>query len=203
MNPSNALVPAADASLQAGPFAHKRYVIKRPFWTLFGRVFRVYDASGVQVLKVRHPMRWRDTVKFYTDESEHTPVLFVEARKAIALNMTYDFTDDRGTHVVMFRARGLKSIVRDVWDVLDSGEQPIGILEEVGSSLLRRIFPILLGKWQLKIGDRVVMRMKQKFKFFVKEFELEVDGEGDHEAKIALGGGMLALMNEISREQRG
>ncbi len=201
MNPSNALVPAGETALQAGPFSHKRYVIKRPFWTLFGRVFRVYDPSGVQVLKVRHPMRWRDSVKFYTDEGERTPVLFVEARKAIALNMTYDFTSDAGEHVVMFRARGLKSIVRDVWDVLDSAEQPIGVLEEVGSSLLRRFFPILLGKWQLKIGERVVMRMKQKFRFFVKEFELEIEGDGD--ARVALGGGMLALMNEISREQRG
>jgi hypothetical protein len=100
----------------------------------------------------------------------------------------------------MFRARGLKSIIRDVWDVLDAGEQNIGILEEVGSSFLRRLFPILLGKWQLKLGDRVVMRMKQRFRFFVKEFELEIEGDGD--PRVALGGAMLALMNEISRERR-
>lgn len=196
----NALVRASSFALQGGPFAHARYVIKRPFWTLFGRTFRVYDPNGQQVLFVRHPMKWRDSVKFYADDSETHPLMFVASRQAIALKRTYDITGENGERIGTLRSRGLKSIVRDVWDVLDENEQPIGLLTEDGASFLRRLFPLLRGRWHLEIGGTTIGSLHQVFRFFVKEFVLEVPTGSD--PRLPLAGALLALMNEINREAR-
>ena len=199
-NPEQALVRASNFALQGGPFAHARYVIRRPFWTLFGRTFRVYDPNGQQVLFVRHPMKWRDVVKFYSDDSETHPLLFVEARQAIAIKRTYDITGEKGERLGTLRTRGFKSIVRDVWDLLDENEQPIGLLTEDGAALLRRFFPILRGRWHLEIGGTTIASVHQVFRFFVKEFVLEVPTGTD--PRLPLAAALLALMNEIVREAR-
>jgi hypothetical protein len=194
------LVPAGSNALTVDPFSHSRYVIKRPFFTLFGRTFRVYDPAGNLALKVRHPMRWKDTVKFYADEAETQPLLFVESRTVIALNRTYDISGAGGEFLGILRSRGLKSIVRDVWDLLDAGEQPIGLLQEDGASLLRRFFPWLTGKWHMELSGATVANLRQIFRFFTKEFVLELPGGVD--PRLAMAGALLALMQEINREQR-
>jgi uncharacterized protein YxjI len=197
---TDALVPTGSTALQASPFAHARYVIKRPFFTLFGRTFRVYDPTGNLALKVRHPMRWRDAVKFYADEAETQPLLFVESRTVFALNRSYDIQGAAGEFLGTLRSRGLKSIVRDVWDLLDAAEQPIGLLQEDGASLLRRFMPWLTGKWHMELGGQKVADVRQVFRFFTKEFVLEMHGGVD--PRLAMAGALLALMAEISREQR-
>lgn len=196
---NQALVPVPSATLARGPFSHATYTIKRPFWTLFGRTFRVYDPDGNLVLFVRHPMRWRDTVKFYSDESERVPLLFVESRKALALKQTYDITGQEGEHLGLLRSRGFKSITRDVWDLLDSSEQPIGLLQEDGAALLRRFFPIMRGRWHMELGGKPVANIQQRFRFFVKEFAVELPGGVD--PRLALAGALLALMAEVNRER--
>lgn len=198
--PEQALVRASSFALQGGPFSHARYVIKRPFWTLFGRTFRVYDPNGRQVLLVRHPMKLRDAVKFYSDDSERHPLMFMQSRQAIALNRTYDITGENGERIGTLRTRGLKSIVRDVWDVLDENEQPIGIQTEDGAALLRRFFPLLRGHWHMEIGGTTIGSLRQVFRFFVKEFVLEVPTGTD--PRLPLAGALLALMNESAREAR-
>jgi uncharacterized protein YxjI len=195
-----ALVPIPSATLARGPFSHNRYVIKRPFWTLFGRTFRVYDPSGNQVLFVRHPMRWRDAVKFYTDDTERQVLLFVESRKALAIKQTYDITSAEGESLGLLRSRGFKSITRDAWDLLDSAEQPIGLLQEDGAALLRRFFPLMRGRWHMELAGTPVAYVKQVFRLFVKEFVVELPGGVD--TRLALAAALLALMAEISRESR-
>ena len=203
MTMPSALVPVdpGASALAPNPFAHGRYTIKRPFWTLFGRTFRVYDPAGNLALKVRHPMRWRDAVKFYGDEAETQPLLFVESRQIFALNRSYDIQGAGGEFLGTLRSRGLKSIVRDVWDLLDEKEQPIGLLQEDGASLLRRFLPWLTGKWHLELAGAKVADLRQIFRWFTKEFVLDVL-PGGIDTRLALAGALLALMAEIERERR-
>ena len=139
-----ALVPIPSATLARGPFSHSRYVIKRPFWTLFGRTYSIYDPDGNQVLFVRHPMRWRDAVQVSTPTtpSGRCSCSSSRARRSRS-SQTYDITSQDGEHLGLLPARaGFKSITRDAWDLLDSAEQPIGLLQEDGAALLRRFFPL-------------------------------------------------------------
>ena len=58
-------------------------------------------------------------------------ILLVRARQIIALNIAHDvFDPSTGEKIGSIRSRGLKSIIRDVWDILDVNDQPIGLISE-------------------------------------------------------------------------
>jgi hypothetical protein len=198
------LAKRSTGALTARAFSLEQLRIKRPFWTLFGRTFRVFGPDGRQVMYAQHPVRWRDTFKVFTDERRTELLLSIEAHKAIAMNMTYSILDGQtGELVGTLRKRGLKSIVRDVWDILDASDQAVGLVTEEGNSVLRRIFPLLRGKWRVELAGQPVAHLRQHFRFFVKEFELDLGaGQGRCDPRLAIGAALLALTSEISREQR-
>jgi hypothetical protein len=197
------LVHQAGMPMAAGPFAHMRYTIKRPFFTFMGRAFHVYDPNGVQVLYVRHKVfTWKDKWNIFTDESMNTSLVSVGARAAIALNMITDVFDVHSGHVIgTLQSQGLKSIIRDTWTVLGPGDVPMGEFTEDSNALLRRFIPLLLGKWHMTVNGHECFRLKQEFRFFQKEFTLELNPTGAGiDPRFAIASALLALTREIMRE---
>lgn len=198
------LVASGTTSLATNAFGHAKYTIKRPFFTFFGRKFHVYAPDGTMVMYVNHKLfTWKDEWIVYSDESEKTPLLRVKARAAIALNMTTDVTDAQtGEKVGTIRARGLKSILHDTWDILDLNDQPVGLFTEDSLAILRRFLPILLGKWHGEMGGQKVVMLSQVFRFFTKEFTLDLSMSGGRiDPRLAVACSLLALTREIQREQ--
>ncbi len=194
--PRAAIVPAVPDGV---------YTVRRPWISFFNRTFRVFDAGGQLIAYVRHPlMRMREQFQIFGDEAMQQPVATIQARQIIAINRIYDVTDAlTGQWIGTLRSRGLKSMVRDTWELLDQGEQAQGVLEEVGLSWLRRIFPILLGHWRVLLGQAEVAKVDQVFRFFVKEYRLTVAAEGKNvDTRFLLACALLALMRENHREQQ-
>jgi uncharacterized protein YxjI len=194
------------SGLAVGPFAHPHYTIKRPFFTLFGRKFHVYGADGSQVLFVRHKLfALRDEWNIYSDESESLPLLRVKARSIIGFNIVSDVFDAQtGQLLGSARNKGLKSILRDTWEILDEREQARGIFTEDSSAILRRLIPLLVGHWHMEIDGQEVAKLDQVFRFFVKEFRLDVSmSQGRVDTRFAIACAMLALMREVARESSG
>lgn len=201
MQPAPApMVPAPHAGLSASPFSHTKYTIIRPYFSLFGRTFRVY-ANGVQVLYVRHKVfSLKDRWSIFTDDSMTVPLISVGARQAFKIDMVTDVFDATTNQVIgTIRNKGWKSIVRDTWEILGPDESVVGHFQEDSNAFLRRIFPILLGKWHLEMHGREVARIAQVFRFFQKEFTLEIV-PGAVDPRFALACSLLALMREIARE---
>jgi hypothetical protein len=191
----------------AGPhkdrFAHQQYVIKRPFLSLLGRKYYVYAPDGSLILFLKHPlMKLRGEFTIYTDETETTPLLVVRARKVVALNMAHDVIDpSTGETTGSVRSRGLKSIFRDVWDILDANDQVIGLIEETGFALLRRFLKFLPGRHKIELHGELVATLRQTFRFFIKEEVLDLTPGGDKlDHRFAIACALLALMKESARE---
>ncbi|WP_437576060.1 hypothetical protein [Sorangium sp. So ce887] len=203
MQPATSMGPAAYGGLAVQPFAHPTYTIKRPFWSLLGRKFHVYAPDGSLVCFVKHPLlKLRQEFTLFADESESQPLLTIRSRQVIALNRCLDVLDARtGERVGTLRSRGLKSLLRDTWDILDPSDQPVGLMQEDGAALLRRMFPLLTGKWHIELQQQEVAKVTQVFRFFVKEFTLDLSmNQGRVDARFAIACALLALMAETARE---
>ena len=202
MNPqtpgsANAGAPANDR------FSHSQYIIKRPFLSFLGRKYHVYAPDGSQVMFLKHPlMKLRSEFTIYTDETESTPLLTVRARNVIAVNMAHDVIDPKtGEMTGSIRSRGLKSLLCDTWDLLDANDQVIGLMQEDGAAILRRIFRFLPGRHKLELNGQLVATLKQSFRFFIKEEVLDLSpGGGRLDPRFAIGCALLALMKESARE---
>ncbi|MGK4001656.1 hypothetical protein WMF31_03450 [Sorangium sp. So ce1036] len=199
------MIPSAYGGLAVQPFAHRTYTITRPFWSLLGRKFHVHAPDGSLVCFVKHPLlKLRQEFTLFADESETQPLLTIRARQVVALNRCLDVFDARtGERVGTIRSRGLKSIVRDTWDILDPDDQPVGLMQEDGAAMLRRLFPLLIGKWHIELHGQEVAKVTQVFRFFVKEFTLDLSmNQGRMDARFAIACALLALMAETARESR-
>lgn len=198
---------ASPTALADVRFRQATYVIKRTFFSFFNRTFRVYGPDGSLALFVRHPvLRLRGEWQVYADETKSQPLVQVKAQQVIALNFLYDLKDaTTGELIGSVRTKGLRSIVRDTIEILDPAGKVIGHLREQGASLLRRFFPWLTSKHDIEVDGEVVATVRQKFRFFIKEFHVDqtkvVFGD-DLDPRLIMMCALLAVVMESQRESR-
>jgi uncharacterized protein YxjI len=181
-----------------------RYFVKRNFWSIFDRVFRVHTMDGQLILYVKHPVfRLREEFTIWTDDSERQPVFKLKSKQIIAINFCFDITDaTTGQIIATIQKRGLKSLVRDKFLILDPSGQEIGTMEEQGHSWLRRIFPILTSKHELTMNGRPVAFVQQLFRFFTREFQIDLQPSAV-DPRFVLACALLAIIAEARRESGG
>jgi uncharacterized protein YxjI len=117
-------------------FQFPKYLLKRQAIALTGR-FRVYDPMGNLVLFSEQKMfRLREDIRVYSDENKTQEVLSIKARQIVDFSAAYDVVDAAYNQKVgALRRKGLSSILRDEWQVLDVNDNLVG-------NLLRRQYPI-------------------------------------------------------------
>jgi uncharacterized protein YxjI len=159
-------------------FQFPRYLLKRQAIALTGK-FRFYNPMGNLVMFSEQKMfRLREDIRVYSDESKLQEVLSIKTRQILDFSAAYDVVDTAlNQKVGVLRRKGLRSLLRDEWEVLDANDNLIGQLFEdsIGLALLRRL---VLGTWlpqnyDITIGNARVADLKQRFHLF--RYELDLD----------------------------
>ena len=159
-------------------FLHNQYLLRRQVFALTGK-FRVYDPAENLVLFSEQKMfRLREDIRVYSDESKSQELLTIKARQIIDFSAAYDVMDaTTGEKVGVLRRKGLASLLRDEWEVLDANDQLRGLLFEdsMGLALLRRFLlgSFLPQNYDLTFGETRVADLRQRFNLF--RYELDLD----------------------------
>jgi len=177
-------------------FQFPNYLLQRQALALTGK-FRFFDPTGNLVMFSEQKMfRLREDIRVYGDEGKTQEVLSIKARQILDFSAAYDVVDTAMNQKVgALRRRGLRSILRDEWEVLDASDTVIGKLFEdsVGLAMLRRF---LLGSWlpqnyDITVGESRVADLKQRFNLFRYELDLDFRMDTaqrlDHRLGIAAG----------------
>jgi uncharacterized protein YxjI len=188
-------------------FQHQRYLLKRQVLALTGK-FRLYDPGGQVVLFSQQKMfRLKEDIRVYSDESMSQELLYIQARKILDFSASYDVIDSQyGSRVGVLRRKGLRSIVRDEWQLLDSNEQLIGTLLEdnVTRALLRRFLlgAFLPQDYDINIGENRVADLKQRFNPFRYELDLDfsMDNTGRLDRRLGIAAAILLATIEGRQE---
>ena len=176
-------------------FQYNQYTLKRQVFALAGK-FRVFDPSGKLVLFSQQKMfKLREDIRVYSDESKTQEVLMIKARQIIDFSAAYDVVDSAtGQKVGALRRKGLASILRDEWEILDVGDNVIGKLFEdsMGLALLRRFLSGLIPQnYDITLGTDRVADLKQNFNPFSYElnvdFSMDINHRLDHRIGLAAG----------------
>jgi len=179
-------------------FQHPSYLLKRQAIALTGK-FRFYDPGGNQVMFSEQKMfKWREDIRVYSDETKTQEVLSIKARQIMDFSAAYDVVDTAlNQKVGALRRKGLRSILRDEWEVLDAGDNVKGLLFEdsMGLALLRRF---LLGSWlpqnyDITFGTTRVADLKQNFNLFRYELNLDfsMDTAQQLDRRLGIAAGIL------------
>ena len=179
-------------------FQHPRYVLKRQAIALTGK-FRFYDPMGNLVMFSEQKMfRWREDIRVYADEAKTQEVLGIKARQIVDFSAAYDVVDTAlNQKVGALRRKGLRSLLRDEWEVLDENDNVKGLLFEdsMGLALLRRF---LLGSWlpqnyDISFSSTRVADLKQNFNPFRYELNLDFSMDVAHalDRRLGIAAGIL------------
>jgi uncharacterized protein YxjI len=178
-------------------FQYNQYLLKRQVFALTGK-FRFYDPSGKLVLFSEQKMfKLREDIRVYSDESKTQEVLMIKARQIMDFSAAYDVVDSAtGQKVGVLRRKGLASILRDEWEVLDVGDKVVGKLFEdsMGLALLRRVLTGLIPQnYDITFGPDRVADLKQNFNPFTYQLNIDfsMDLSQQLDRRIGLAAGIL------------
>ena len=179
------------------------YHARRKFFALAGQVF-IYDQYNNLVCYVRQKLlKLKEDITAFTDESQTIPILNIRARKIIDFAAAYDIVDSTtGEKVGAVKRKGMRSIIKDEWIIMDSGDNVIAsVREESGlMAILSRIINLVPQKYVIEIvnSGKVVGRINQIFDFFIHKFDIDfsMDHDGLLDRRLGLGATILLLLIE-------
>ncbi len=180
------------------------YLIRRKILSFLGASFHTYSGERVVAFTKQKAFKLREDIQIFTDETRTEPLLSIKARQVIDFAAAYDIVDPQdGTKVGAARRRGMKSILRDTWEVLDTKDGLIAKLEEdsAGMALLRRFLSNLIPQtFVLSVpGERAPIIFKQFFNPLVYKLEVQIPSGCGLDRRLIFG--VAALIAAIEGRQ--
>ena len=106
--------------------------------------FYVHDANGNSVAYVKQKLfKFKEAVTVFTDESQADARFHIQADRVIDFSAQYNFTDAQGNALGCVKQRGLRSLWKAGFEVMDNGQCLFHINER---SMLTRFLDGLFGQ---------------------------------------------------------
>lgn len=162
-----------------------------------GAKLHIYDNAEQLVLYSQmKAFKLKEDIALFTDESMQKELLRIKARSAVDFSATYDVHDsETGEHVGALRRKGLKSILKDEWTILDRHDQEIGKIKEdsTAMALLRRFISIIPQKYNIEMDNATIPTFKTNFNPFVTKIiaDFSDDPKGMLDRRLGLAAGIL------------
>lgn len=187
-------------------FAYEQYLFRRKFFTFIHTDFFFQSPAGTTVLWGRKKgFKLKEDIRIYEDASLQREVLSIQARRALDFSGTYDVVDSRDQRRVgVMKRKGLRSILRDEWQLLDGDEKPLGKIEEdsQGLALFRRfVSNIVPQSFQAVVGGTPVAEFKQQFNPFKLRINIDFALDSRRQLDRRLGIAAAALLGTIEGRQ--
>jgi hypothetical protein len=176
---------------------------------LLGGAFHIYDTSeqviGYSKMKA---FKLKEDIRLYTGEDMTTELLTIKARSIIDFGAAYDVYDAKqGVKVGALRRKGLKSMIRDEWHILDASDRQIGMIQEDSTllALARRFVDlaswVLPQKYIVTIGGQPVAIYQQNFNPFVYKLNVDLgsDSAGLFDRRLAMASALLLAAIEVKQ----
>jgi hypothetical protein len=167
-------------------YTQQTYKIRRKVLKLVGGAFHVYDAAGnVVFYSQQKAFKMREDIRLYSGEDMQEELLRIHARQIIDFAAAYDIIDGQTSEKIgAIKRKGLASIVRDSWILMDPNDNEIGAVKEdsTGLALLRRFLGELAviiapQQYHFELGGAAVARGHQNRNPFVYTVTLDFSSD--------------------------
>lgn len=208
MTTTSAIEQRPRSDLAAGRFGQSRYLIRRKFFKIFGGAFHIYDEAGnVAFYSKMKAFKLKEDLRLFTGEDMQQEVLNIKARSILDFGATYDVTDSAsGTRLGALRRKGLKSLLRDEWLVLDANDQEVGMIAEdsMALALVRRLLTNLVPQtFTGAVGGTPVLSFRQHFNPFIQKISLDFSMDTGGKLDRRMGIAAAVLLCAIEGRQQG
>jgi len=186
--------------------AATEYTIRKKVFTLFSPKFHIYNAQGDVIgFCKQKAFKLKEDIRIFTDETMTEERLSIAARSVLDFSAAYDVTESKTQRRLgALRRKGLKSILRDEWTVLDENESEIGVIKEdsIMKAIFRRLFSNLIPqKYHLSDqGGRELAFFRSHFNPFIRKMTVTVYPDSPIHPLLILAAGILLVAIEGRQE---
>ena len=187
-------------------FQYPTYLLRRKVFKLFGGAFHIFNPQGELVFFANmKAFKLREDIRLYNGEDMQQEVLTINARQILDISAVYDVVDPTsGQKVGALKRKGLKSVIRDEWLVMDANDREIGLIQEdsTAKALLRRFLTNLIPQsFHATINGAQVATLKQNFNPFVLKITLDFSRDFNRSLDRRLGIAAAILLCAIEGRQ--
>lgn len=174
------------------------YLVHRKVFKLAGAAFHIYDRNeNVVFFSKMKAFKLKEDIRLYTGEDMQTEALCIQARQVIDFSAAYDVIDSpSGKKIGALKRRGMKSILKDEWIIMDQDDREIGKIKEDSAALalIRRFLTNLIPqKYYGELQGKQVCTFQQNFNPFVMKINLDfsMDKDGALDRRLGIAGAVL------------
>ena len=200
------MTDTTDKSESVDYLEQDHYWVRRKVLKLFGGSFHIYDSKDELVLfSSQKAFKMKEDIRVFSDESMNDERLVIQARSVIDFSAAYDVVDSAsGEKLGAFRRKGLKSLFKDSWELLDNSENVLGKLQEDSgcAALVRRfgdgLAALIPQSFFLEIDGKRAVTYSQRFNPFIFKMDVNLE-KGSRELldpRMALAGAILLVAIE-------
>lgn len=177
-----------------------RFLLRRKMLKIFGGAFHIYAQDGsVAFYSKMKAFKLKEDLRVYAAEDMQVELFRIAARSIIDIGATYDVYDSTsGTKLGALRRKGLRSILRDEWAILDESDREVGTIVDPRMllSIMRRLVPymkLIPQSFEGTLGGAPVFTFRQLFNPLIHKVDLDFspDQGGRLDRRLGLAAGVL------------
>ncbi len=179
------------------------YLVRRKVLKILGAGFHVYnDAGKVVAYSAQKAFKLKEDIRVFANENETEPLMRIQARQVIDFSACYDMVDESdGAMIGSARRKGMKSLLRDSWVLLDADGRSIATLQEdnMVMALLRRFLSGLIPQ-SFHIGEgSSAVSLHQHFNPFIYRLQVSIPESCQIDRRLIFG--LVVLIAAIEGRQ--
>lgn len=183
-------------------FSHHQYLIRKKVFSVLGARLHIYDGSDNLVLYCQlKAFKLKEDISVYSDEDMRKELLRIKARQIVDFSSAYDVYDvETGETIGALQRRGIKSVFKDEWMMLDNQDREIGRIKEDSTvmALLRRFMPIIPQQYIIEIAGRTIPVFSRNFNPLVSKVTVDFteDQKEVIDRRLGIAAGILLCVIE-------
>lgn len=182
----------------------QKYVAKKAFFSFLGNTFRIFDTGGnLQFYVKQKAFKLKEEINVFKDEQQSEKRLTIKASSISDFSGAYAITDAvTGEELGGGKRKGLKSLFKDEWAILDTSGAEAGKIVEVGGFMifLRKWMKLIPQKYEVWWGGSKVGTIHQQFNPFVLAYDVDLGASDGFDPRLGVGLVVLLLAIEGGRD---
>lgn len=198
---------AAGASQLAASLTHDQYTVRAKVLSFLGQKFHVYDPNDNLVMFVKmKAFKLKEDIEVFAGEEQERALLRIKAKSVIDFSAGYDVLDMTagGTPVGTLKRKGMKSMLRDAWEMYDEQGRLVAEINEDGmmKALVRRFIDaaslFMPQAFHGELNGQRLFEMKQNFNPIVRKLlcDFSMDSSRNIDRRLGLAAAILLMAIE-------
>lgn len=187
-------------------FSYPAYTVRKKVFKLFGGAFHIHAPSGELIFYSKmKAFKLKEDIRIYTGTDMKTEALVIKARQVIDFRAAYDVIDPASNEKLgALKRKGLKSLIKDEWVIMDANDLDVGLVEEdsMALALVRRfVLNLIPQTYHVSMSGARVATLRHHFNPFVTKISIDFAADADNRLDKRLGLAAVVLLCAIEGKQ--